>query len=136
MNISISFMSIVISVIASMVIGSIWYGPLFGKTWKKLMGRDMGSKNSVVMSYILMMLGSALTTYVLGHILVTGSAYTGIMGLSAGLTAGFWSWLGFAVPLSMGSQLWEGKPWKLFFINAGYQLVFLLVAGMILVTWM
>jgi hypothetical protein len=56
-------------------------------------------------------------------------------GVVAGLEAALWSWLGFVAPVSLGAVLWDGKPWKLWFINAGYFLATLLVMGLILGYW-
>jgi hypothetical protein len=72
---------------------------------------------------------------VLTHNLAFGEAYTHAMGVSAGLQAGFWNWLGFVVPTTMGAALWEGKPWKYWMIIAGDWLVTLLVMGVILAVW-
>lgn len=47
----------------------------------------------------------------------------------------FWLWLGFTATVQAGSFLWEGKPIKLFIINASQTLVAMLVATIILVLW-
>ena len=73
--------------------------------------------------------------FVLSHALVFASTYLNTSGISAGLQTGFWNWLGFVVPVTVGSVLWDGKPWKLWFINAGYYLVMLLIMGVILALW-
>ena len=44
-------------------------------------------------------------------------------------------WLGFAVPMLLSGVAWEQRSWKLFGINAGYQLAALLTAAMILAHW-
>jgi len=45
------------------------------------------------------------------------------------------AWLGLVVPVSLGIVLWEGKSWKLWFINASSYLVTLLAMGIILGLW-
>jgi hypothetical protein len=57
-------------------------------------------------------------------------------GVAAGLQAAFWNWLGFVAPVTIGSVLWESRPWKFWFITAGYYLVVLLINGAILAAWM
>lgn len=49
--------------------------------------------------------------------------------------AGFWNWLGFVAPVTLGAVLWEGKHWKLWFLNNGYYLVTLLLMGAVLALW-
>jgi hypothetical protein len=73
---------------------------------------------------------------VLAHSLVYASAYMKVTGVSAGLMAGFWNWLGFIAPVTLGVVLWEGKSWKLWFLQGGHYLVSLLVMGVILALWM
>lgn len=46
--------------------------------------------------------------------------------------AGFWNWLGFIAPVTLGVVLWEGKPWKLWVLHNAYYLLALLVMGVIL----
>ncbi len=136
----INFLAVLAATASNVVIGFLWYGPLFGKPWAALSGfteETMVAAKAKGMgkNYALMMLGAFLTAFVLAHALVFASAYTNTHGIPAGLMCGFWNWLGFIVPLSMGSVLWDGKPWKLFLINVGYQLVALLAMGCILAVW-
>lgn len=135
--------AVLLCAVVSMVLGTLWYGPLFGKPWMKMMGisqaeMEAGKKKGMKgmgKSYSLMFVGSLVMAFVLQHSLIFASAYLNISGVSAGLQAGFWSWLGFIAPVTLGSVLWEKKPWKLWALNNGYQLVFLLISGAILATW-
>ena len=127
-----SYLALGVSVVASFIFGFLWYGPLFGKTWAGLMGfkmEDCKDKKPETAALLLTLLGTALTTFVLAYIANTWKPY-------CNFGAAFLIWLGFYVPLLFGSVAWEGKPWKLFLINAGYSLVSLLVMGSILASWM
>jgi hypothetical protein len=96
---------------------------------------DPVAKKKMTRSYMLMALGSLIMVFVLAHSLVFASTYLSVSGIPAGLDAGFWNWLGFVVPATMGGVLWENKSWKWFSIVAGYYLVALLLAGCILALW-
>lgn len=138
--IPVNYLAIIVATVASMVVGFLWYGPVFGKQWMTLMGftresMEEAKKKGMGKSYALMALGSLLTVYVLSHVITFGAAYTNTSGVSAGLSGAFWVWLGFAVPLTMSSFLWEGKSFKLWILNAGYYLVSFLVMGSILAGW-
>ena len=133
----INYLSVLGATVASMVIGFLWYGPLFGKQWMRMMGfttdkMDAAKKKGMGKSYAIMAVGSLLMSYALAHNVIFGSAYLQMNGIEAGIMAGFWNWLGFIAPVTVGVVLWEGKPWKLWCITAGYYLVSLLVMGMIL----
>src|SRR5262249_12126554 len=136
----INYWAVLVSAIASMVIGSIWYGPLFGKMWMGLVGltpeKVAGAKaKGMTASYLVMAVGSLVMAFVLAHSIVFGASYLQISGLNAGLQGAFWSWLGFIAPITLGSVLWEGRSWKLWFVNNGYYLLTLLVMGAILAVW-
>jgi hypothetical protein len=136
MEVPINYWALLIGVVVNVILGSLWYGPLFRKPWMEMSGITMESINqnkkmSVGMSYGIMMLGSIIMAYVLWHALVFASYFTKTTGVPAGLMVGVWNWLGFIAPATLGIVLWEGKPWKLWMINAGYYLVALCLMGVI-----
>ena len=136
----INYGAVVGAAVAAIILGSLWYGPLFGKPFMAAMGftkdsMDKAKAKGVGKSYALMSLGSLVMAYVLAHSLEFAATYTKTSGMSAGLMAGFWSWLGFIAPVVMGDQLWGGKPWKLYPITSGYYLVSLCLMGVILAVW-
>lgn len=132
-----NYLAVLVCAIASMVIGSIWYGPLFGKIFMKEMGMDTWSqekkdsmKKSMTMTYIWQFVASLVMFYVFAW-LMGGLNQMSVMG---GLTAAFWVWIGFVVPVKFGDALWGGNM-KLFWIGIGNMLVTLLVVGAILGGW-
>lgn len=138
----VNYWAVIASAIIMMILGALWYGPLFGKEWTRLMGikvpEKLGDKERQAMmrSYGLMALGALVMSFVLAHSIILAQSYLGVTGLSGGLQTGFWNWLGFVAPVTLGTVLWEGKPWKLWFINVGYYLVGMLVIGALLSIWM
>lgn len=138
----INYWAVFAAAVLSMVIGSIWYGPLFGNVWTKMMGwtkaeiaKGAADKNAMMKAYGLQALGSIIMAFVLAHALVFAKSYLGTSGVSAGIQTGFWNWLGFMAPVSLTSVLWEGKPWKLWFLNNGYNLITLMAMGLLLSLW-
>lgn len=138
--IPVNYLAVVAAAVASMVVGFLWYGPIFGKQWMALSGMtdmdiEAAKAKGMGKSYGLMFVGSLVMSYVLSHSLTFASSYLLATGASAGVMAGFWNWLGFVAPVTLGSVLWEGKPWKLWILNNGYYLVTLSVMGVILAVW-
>lgn len=136
----INYLAVVVAAAASMVIGFLWYGPLFGKQWMALSGMSQEKLNAAKgrgMSkyYALAFVGSLVMSYVLAHALIFASVYLNVTGVASGLMAGFWNWLGFVAPVTLGGVLWEGKPWKLWALNNSYHLATLLLMGVILSLW-
>jgi Protein of unknown function (DUF1761) len=137
----INYWAVLLSAVAAMVIGWLWYGPLFGKQWASAMGfspeyMQEAMKKSGAKSYIIMAIGAILMAFILDHAIIFASAYLGLTGIAGGVVFAFLNWLGFIAPVTIGSVLWENKPLKFWFITSGYYLVTLLVMGIILSLWM
>jgi len=127
--VTVNYTAIVAAAVASFVVGWLWYGPLFGKTWMKLTGmKEMGKKDDMMQSMVIMFVGTLITAWVLSAFL----QLTGSMTLSAALPVALWVWLGFQAPEAAGVVLWEGKSWNLFFLNAAQKLVNLLAIAAVL----
>src|SRR3989344_9432476 len=138
--IPINFLAVIGAAVAAIALGFFWYGPIFGKKWVAESGMSpekmnaMKSQNMNV-TYAIMAVSTLLMSYVLSNTLVFASTFLGSGSISAGLQAGFWAWLGFVMPVSLGAVLWDGKSWTYWFITAGYYLVSLILMGVILALW-
>lgn len=134
MEVITNWWAVLVCMVASVMIGFVWYGPLFGKVWMKESGITMPDKTPSMKKPIVMsLIGAFLMAYILNNGLTFGNAY--IAGIPAGMLGAFWYWVGFVVPVQLSFVAWEGKSWKLFCIQAGYWLVLLLVMGGILAGW-
>ena len=138
MEVSVNYWAVLVAAIANMVLGFVWYGPVFGKIWMQTCGFDKLSKKELSAmkekgkkSMWIAAAGALVIGYVMSHFV----DYVGATTVVAGMQLGFWLWLGFIAPITIGMVLWEGKPWKLYFIIAGYWLVSMLVMGSILALW-
>lgn len=128
-----NWFGIILAAVAQMVVGFIWYGPLFGKTWMSMMGintQSMG-REGMGKTYAIQAVGSLVTAYVLATLVGMMGAKT----LAAGVQAGFWVWLGFVATVTLGSVLYERRSWNLYVLNNGYQLVSLAIMGAIVARW-
>ncbi|MBI5134244.1 MAG: DUF1761 domain-containing protein [Candidatus Taylorbacteria bacterium] len=132
MQVDVNLWAVLVVSIASIFLGFLWYGPLFGKKWAVLSGLAVPEEKppfrTMLKPIVLSLIGGALMSVVLS----AGIAQAGVM---TGMLAGFFGWIGFIVPAYLNLSGWEGKPWSLFFINTGYWLVYLLIAGAVLASW-
>lgn len=136
----INYFAVLVAAILNIVLGFLWYGPLFGKQWMKLSGMskekiESMKKKGMTKTYVMVLVSSFVMSYVLAHALVFASGYLKVYGLSAGIMSGFWNWIGFVAPVILGPVLWEGRPYKLWILNSSYYLVSLLLMGSILAVW-
>lgn len=139
-------------VLTAMVIGFVWYGPLFGKAWAKEVGVDMSQKppaKEMMRSMGLMLLGAFLISYCLAWnveawrttmtLMVASGKAPGMdatkIPLMLALNSAGWTTIGYFVPVVLNQVAFEKKSWKLFFINVGYYLVTLMAISFTLVYW-
>ncbi len=142
-QIHVNYLAVAAAVVVSFLFGWLWYGPLFGKKWASLMKMPADFKPDpglMMRSMGLTLAGTFLTAYVLLHSTEVWRASVWGAGTDApswryGLFGGFFTWLGFYVPLLLGSVAWEGRSWSLFGLNAAYHLVNLQLIAMILAHW-
>jgi hypothetical protein len=108
MEFSINYMTVGIATVANFIIGALWYGPLFGKTWMRLSGITMESMKGMSMTPVKAMtlgfIGTLLLSLVLAHVAAAFEA----AGAAGALELAFWIWLGFFLPVVAGGYLWEG----------------------------
>lgn len=141
MDFKINIAAVIVAAIASFIIGFVWYTGLFMKVWAKEMGYDPNirpDKKAMIKGIAISLIGNLLFVWVLAWTMA-GWQYipkAKEMGpLVNGINSAFFIWLGFFVPVHLWRIVWEKRTWKLFFINAGYHLVSLLVAALILAFW-
>lgn len=133
MNVEVNYLAVLVAGIVSMVVGFVWYTVLFSKPWIKEMGytKESMEKARAKMGkmYVLSFVLSLLMAYVLFHIMTFSGSFYHYPKVMTGLTSAFWIWLGFVMPVQATDVIFGGKPWKLFWINTGYQLASLLGMG-------
>ncbi len=138
----IHFLPILVCAIISMVVGMIWYGPLFGKTWARLIGADPDcmtdpikrkeANKKAMPLYVIQFVLALLQIWVLSQFIAAGVS-------ASGLITSIWLWLGFIVPSVAGGSMWNNDTrknnWTKFFLTAGFQLVLAIAFGLILNVW-
>ena len=138
-TVSINYWAVLAAAAASIILGFLWYGPLFGRQWLRLSGfsdkqikqmKEKGQKG-MTKTYIVMVVSTLVTAYVLAHFV----DYLQALSVGEALSLGFWLWLGFLATSQIGSVLWERKPVKLYMINTAYSLVNLCIMAVILTVW-
>ena len=142
-EIAVNFATVIVCVVASMPVGFLWFGPVFGKAWARHMGmEDMEEPGGGAMakSLALYALGSLLIAVVLAHNIEAWQPSTWGAGVDDAasvyaLNAALWTWIGFFVPLQIGRVAWEGRRWGLVVINSRFDLVRLLLFSTILSYW-
>ena len=122
-----------------MVLGFLWYGPLFGKKWMHIVGaNDTDAAHRKEMEkgmwklYLTSFLLALLQAYVLAYY-IQSRVYV------SGLENALWIWVAFLVPTVAAGSMWNNDSakvsWSRFLIQAGYYLVLFTLFGLILGYW-
>jgi hypothetical protein len=132
----INILAVIVSGLVTFGIGALWYSPLlFGKQWVEF--------NAVSPDKVEAMRKNAPKLYGISFVcyLVMAAMFaillrmTHIEHLVGGAKLGFLLWLGFVATVGLTANLYSGRSIKAYALDAGYQLVFLVVMGLILMAW-
>lgn len=135
--IEVNYLVIGACAVLGMVLGTIWYGPLFGKQWCKLNGVDPNNKVEVarmkqgmVPVMVLQFLLTLFQVYVLFHYIKGAEADM------SGLSNALWIWAGFIVPTLAAGVMWTNESRKQqkkrFLLQAGFNLVTMVAFALVI----
>jgi Protein of unknown function (DUF1761) len=138
---AINWLAVVVCVIVSMIVGTIWYHPkTFFPIWWKGIGKtapaDEGMSGATGLTWGLTIVAS-LVQAIFMSLLVTamGTRTAGGPTLVSGASTGFLLWLGFVAPTNLVNKLFAGHGLKVWAIEAGGHLVNFILFGAILGAW-
>jgi len=119
--------------VARIVISMLWFSPmLFWPAWSRYTGlSEAKMKAGMGKGMAVYVIGSFLMAFVLLHAIF----YAGARTIPLALGVSFVNWLGFVAVAQVTTVTDEKRPFGLFVINSGFQLVSMLVMGPILTTW-
>ena len=137
MNIEVNYLAVFLAAVVAMSLGFFWYSEMaFGKAWMKLKGYTKESMKQAQKEmgklYGLSFVAALVTGYVLTHVMILADNFYFYPSLYNGLSTAFWMWLGFVMPVQLTATIFGEKKWKLFGIDTGYQLVSLLLMGLVI----
>lgn len=134
MDVQVNLLAVVLAMVSSLVIGSIWYARgVFGNTWIKLAKIDMDKdKGSVFKPIAVTVIVSLVTAYVLAHVAYLSNQFFHNSFLQDSLTTAFWMWLGFVAARFITHDAFEGRPAKLTLLNLSNELVTLMAMGLVI----
>ena len=135
----VNYWAVFTGAILSMVLGAIWYGPLFGKKWMEIVGVDSADlearkkmQKSAGPLYGVQFLLTLFQVAVLAYLVADSQRH-------GGLERVLWVWAAFVIPTLAGAVMWTNETgklkWARFLIQGGYQLVIFVVFGLLLQFW-
>jgi len=127
----VNWIAVLIGGVFNMVLGSLWYGPLFGNAWLRAIGKRQDEIQSSLGMYILPFLAGVASAYVLALII----AGLGITIWWQGLIMGAIVWIGIGAAATFTTGTFEDQPRAAWMLFAFYQLIVYAAQGIVFVVW-
>jgi hypothetical protein len=128
---ALNWWAVIVSGLAAFAVGAVWYNAkVFGAEWMKLTGLSEAKAQSANVGMIMggALVLTVLIAYSIARLMVMGG------GWQAGAKVGLF--VGAAIAFATGvNYLFEMKPLKLWFINAGHQVATSVLIGAIIGAW-
>lgn len=125
-----AWLAVGVAFVAYFLLSFLWWSPIFGKKWAGFHGMDMDEQPPMLKPMLLQIVSTFLIAYVFWNVqaafFVTHDAdglVLGEWGTGSAIFGAVMTWIGFFVPVKLGMIAWEQKPWGLFLIDVGGQLV-------------
>ena len=128
-DVTIDWVGVVVATVVAMVVGGLWYGPLFGKSWMGYIGKtqeELRAQGGI--GYGFAIVGAFILSIVMTYV----TQWAVVDGFGEGALVGIVMWAGFIISTGVTGGVFEGRPWGLIYINSGNSLLtFLLVGGIV-----
>jgi hypothetical protein len=116
----VSYVVVLISAVIQWLLGALWYGLIFKKSWRKHVGFAEGEKpKNAIFAMASAFVGCLLLSFILAHIIM----WSGARVFTGGSKWGIICWSGFVAPVLFTQHIFERRPANLFAINAAYWLL-------------
>ena len=141
----VNLLAVLVAAIVPMIVGFLWYGPLFSKRWLALMEtteeeirKNFNPWKTHGASFVL----ALVTAFILAQLFaqmggpesvssMAGSAGNAMVGVHLALMA----LIAFVLPVSFQSWAYEGRKAGLFWLNLGYNGVSLMGQAVVIAVW-
>jgi hypothetical protein len=128
----INWFAVIAAAVANMILGYVYYHPrVLGTRWMALMGKSMADVASAGMAYAYTAVGALVAAFVLAQFIRWSDSYTALSGAFIGAVG----WLGFTATATFADFVFSGRPWGLWSIQNGYQVLGFALMGAIIGVW-
>ncbi|QNG19527.1 DUF1761 domain-containing protein [Rhodococcus triatomae] len=127
MEMSISWLAVVVATVVGMAIAGVWYGWALVGVWRELTGvTEEDSKKAGKRPFAVLLVSIFVTAVVLAAACSVAAGFFDRDSLWLDLAVGLAAWLGFSLTTLVQHNAFEQKPTRLTVINTAYQLVLFL----------
>ncbi len=131
----VNYLAVFTAALAYFILGALWYSVLFGKVWAQgieEMGIKMSRPDKGGMGIMMLksFLANLLCAFALAWLIRLDAGYKMSTGIKLGVVCAF---------LTLGSQMmvanWQGTKTKVLVIDAGYQILGIILTSVIISVW-
>ena len=127
----VNWVAVLIVMVFSMVLGTLWYGPVFGKLWLRLREKSADEITSGPGMYI----GSALLALVAAYVFAVVLNSIGIDTIGGGILTAAVVWMGIGAATGLTAAIFNETKLGVWLLNAAYELVVFVGAGILYTAW-
>ena len=127
----VNWLAVLVGVVVSNGLGFLWYGPLFGKTWLRMIGKTQDEIEASSGMYVVTAVASAITMIALALLVSAFGANTFVQGLLVGVVAA----VGLQATATFVYTTFEGPSVNVWFLYSVYQLIVTAVMGGVFAIW-
>ena len=128
---AINWLAVLVVTAFNMVLGMLWYGPLFGKYWLKLIGKKRDEIESPGAAYIIPLVAAFISALALALIIESFALQTWWMGALAGALV----WIGIGATALATNSVFEERSFGVWVLFCSYQLIVFIAAGILFIIW-
>lgn len=129
---SINYLAVLVAALAAYFFGALWYSSvIFGNTWLRALGKSREELPSPTLPMLINFILTFITALGLA-LLIQG---LGIVTFLDGILIGLVVAIAFILTNTLSEYLYTGASMKLFWIHAGYRVIYILIMGAILGVW-
>ena len=132
----VNYLAVGVAALATIFIGALWYSPLlFHKIWVKAHGYSEEKVEQMRKTAGRAFVVSLFCYVVMAFVFAVFVSYADVSTVLQGALLGFFVWIGFLATLGLTAHMFSEKPLATYLIDAGYQLTYAVVMGVILAAW-
>ena len=132
----VNYLAVLVAALATIFIGALWYSPLlFHRIWVKAHGYSEEKVEQMRKTAGRAFIVSLFCYIVMAFVLAVLVSWVGVASVGQGALLGLLVWVGFLATLGLTAHMFSEKRLSTYLIDAGYQLVYSVVMGVIVATW-
>ncbi len=130
---AINYLALIAAALVRVVLGMVLYSPpVFGKRWAEFTGCGPDEMKARLPKLVL---ADVVASLFMAYGMIEAIHYTATTAIGQGAALGFFSWLAFVATVTLGISLWENRPLALWLMSNTYNLLALVLMGVVLTAW-